>query len=263
MHRSGTSGVTRLLNLAGAHFGPDGIATEADEENPPRVLGAARHSSRRCATGCSTGRGSTGGSSWASMPTTCPTTWWLLAAPRSPRYSENQRRTAPGWSRNPASASCCRCWPRSSRPRCASTSRGSPWRSPGPCTSGTASRCRRRWASGSCTRCEPWRPRRRCPGCWCATRTSWRTRWPPPPGSSTTSPTSAWPASTTCPITTCSGSSASTSTASAKIPVGVASGSTRPSCCSRVADRRRLAAGRASAPPGVRGCPRCPGQPRA
>lgn len=34
MHRSGTSGVTRLLNLAGAWFGPDGIATEANEENP-------------------------------------------------------------------------------------------------------------------------------------------------------------------------------------------------------------------------------------
>ncbi|MBX3285279.1 MAG: sulfotransferase, partial [Actinobacteria bacterium] len=34
MHRSGTSGVTRLLNLAGAHFGPEGIATEPNEENP-------------------------------------------------------------------------------------------------------------------------------------------------------------------------------------------------------------------------------------
>ena len=34
MHRSGTSGVTRLLNLAGAWFGPPGIATEANEENP-------------------------------------------------------------------------------------------------------------------------------------------------------------------------------------------------------------------------------------
>lgn len=34
MHRSGTSGVTRLLNMAGAWFGPDGIATEANEENP-------------------------------------------------------------------------------------------------------------------------------------------------------------------------------------------------------------------------------------
>ncbi|NLD75441.1 MAG: hypothetical protein GX643_02120, partial [Acidimicrobiales bacterium] len=34
MHRSGTSGVTRLLNLAGAYFGPDGIATEPNEENP-------------------------------------------------------------------------------------------------------------------------------------------------------------------------------------------------------------------------------------
>lgn len=34
MHRSGTSGVTRLLNLAGAWFGPDGIATEPNEENP-------------------------------------------------------------------------------------------------------------------------------------------------------------------------------------------------------------------------------------
>jgi glycosyltransferase involved in cell wall biosynthesis len=34
MHRSGTSGVTRLLNLAGAWFGPEGIATEANDENP-------------------------------------------------------------------------------------------------------------------------------------------------------------------------------------------------------------------------------------
>ncbi|MEZ5140511.1 MAG: hypothetical protein R2711_17570 [Acidimicrobiales bacterium] len=34
MHRSGTSMVTRLLNLAGAYFGPEGIATEANEENP-------------------------------------------------------------------------------------------------------------------------------------------------------------------------------------------------------------------------------------
>jgi glycosyltransferase involved in cell wall biosynthesis len=34
MHRSGTSSVTRLLNLAGAYFGPEGIATETNEENP-------------------------------------------------------------------------------------------------------------------------------------------------------------------------------------------------------------------------------------
>lgn len=34
MHRSGTSSVTRLLNLAGAYFGPEGIATEANAENP-------------------------------------------------------------------------------------------------------------------------------------------------------------------------------------------------------------------------------------
>lgn len=34
MHRSGTSSVTRLLNLAGAHFGPEGIATETNDENP-------------------------------------------------------------------------------------------------------------------------------------------------------------------------------------------------------------------------------------
>ena len=34
MHRSGTSSVTRLLNLAGAYFGPEGIATEANDENP-------------------------------------------------------------------------------------------------------------------------------------------------------------------------------------------------------------------------------------
>src|SRR5205823_3824244 len=34
MHRSGTSSVARLLNLAGAYFGPEGVATEANEENP-------------------------------------------------------------------------------------------------------------------------------------------------------------------------------------------------------------------------------------
>ncbi len=34
MHRSGTSSVTRLLNLAGAYFGPEGAATEANDENP-------------------------------------------------------------------------------------------------------------------------------------------------------------------------------------------------------------------------------------
>ena len=34
MHRSGTSGVTRLLNLSGAWFGNDEIATEPNEENP-------------------------------------------------------------------------------------------------------------------------------------------------------------------------------------------------------------------------------------
>ena len=34
MHRSGTSSVTRLLNLAGAYFGPEGSATDPNEENP-------------------------------------------------------------------------------------------------------------------------------------------------------------------------------------------------------------------------------------
>ena len=34
MHRSGTSGVTGLLERAGAWFGPAGIATEANAENP-------------------------------------------------------------------------------------------------------------------------------------------------------------------------------------------------------------------------------------
>ena len=34
MHRSGTSGVTRLLNLSGAYFGPPGSATDANDENP-------------------------------------------------------------------------------------------------------------------------------------------------------------------------------------------------------------------------------------
>jgi Sulfotransferase family len=33
MHRSGTSGVTRLLNMAGAYFGPEGISNGADEGN--------------------------------------------------------------------------------------------------------------------------------------------------------------------------------------------------------------------------------------
>jgi glycosyltransferase involved in cell wall biosynthesis len=34
MHRSGTSGVTRVLNMAGAYFGPQGIAIDANNENP-------------------------------------------------------------------------------------------------------------------------------------------------------------------------------------------------------------------------------------
>src|SRR5690606_8625418 len=34
MHRSGTSMQTRLLNLAGAYFGPEGSNTGANEENP-------------------------------------------------------------------------------------------------------------------------------------------------------------------------------------------------------------------------------------
>ena len=34
MHRSGTSAVTRLVNMAGAYFGPEGIATSANDENP-------------------------------------------------------------------------------------------------------------------------------------------------------------------------------------------------------------------------------------
>ncbi|MHC4414421.1 MAG: glycosyltransferase [Planctomycetota bacterium] len=34
MHRSGTSCVTRLLNMAGAYFGPQSISTGANEENP-------------------------------------------------------------------------------------------------------------------------------------------------------------------------------------------------------------------------------------
>ena len=34
MHRSGTSSVTRLLNLAGAYFGPEGSATDPNAENP-------------------------------------------------------------------------------------------------------------------------------------------------------------------------------------------------------------------------------------
>lgn len=33
MHRSGTSSVTRLLNMAGAYFGPEGISNGADEGN--------------------------------------------------------------------------------------------------------------------------------------------------------------------------------------------------------------------------------------
>jgi glycosyltransferase involved in cell wall biosynthesis len=34
MHRSGTSSLARLLNLAGAYFGPEGIATDPNSENP-------------------------------------------------------------------------------------------------------------------------------------------------------------------------------------------------------------------------------------
>lgn len=34
MHRSGTSMQTRLLNLAGAYFGPEGVNTGANDENP-------------------------------------------------------------------------------------------------------------------------------------------------------------------------------------------------------------------------------------
>ena len=34
MHRSGTSGVTRILNMAGAYFGPEGMSNGADEGNP-------------------------------------------------------------------------------------------------------------------------------------------------------------------------------------------------------------------------------------
>ena len=34
MHRSGTSMLMRLLNLMGAYFGPEGISTGANAENP-------------------------------------------------------------------------------------------------------------------------------------------------------------------------------------------------------------------------------------
>jgi hypothetical protein len=34
MHRSGTSGVTRLLNMSGAYFGPEGMSNGADDGNP-------------------------------------------------------------------------------------------------------------------------------------------------------------------------------------------------------------------------------------
>ena len=34
MHRSGTSGITRVLNMAGAYFGPEGMSNGADEGNP-------------------------------------------------------------------------------------------------------------------------------------------------------------------------------------------------------------------------------------
>ena len=34
MHRSGTSALTRLVNMMGAYFGPDGVSTGANEENP-------------------------------------------------------------------------------------------------------------------------------------------------------------------------------------------------------------------------------------
>ena len=34
MHRSGTSVLARLLNMMGAYFGPEGIGTDANDENP-------------------------------------------------------------------------------------------------------------------------------------------------------------------------------------------------------------------------------------
>ena len=34
MHRSGTSVLARLLNLMGVYFGPEGISTGANQENP-------------------------------------------------------------------------------------------------------------------------------------------------------------------------------------------------------------------------------------
>ena len=34
MHRSGTSVLARLLNMMGAYFGPEGISTGANQENP-------------------------------------------------------------------------------------------------------------------------------------------------------------------------------------------------------------------------------------
>ena len=34
MHRSGTSMVTRLVNMMGAYFGPEGVSLGANDENP-------------------------------------------------------------------------------------------------------------------------------------------------------------------------------------------------------------------------------------
>lgn len=64
MHRSGTSGVTRLLNMAGAYFGPPGIATDANEENPKGFW--ERRDVRARATGSSREPDSTGSDSAAS-----------------------------------------------------------------------------------------------------------------------------------------------------------------------------------------------------
>ena len=46
MHRSGTSAVTRLLNMAGAYFGPEGVATAAERREPEGLLGTSRRPPR-------------------------------------------------------------------------------------------------------------------------------------------------------------------------------------------------------------------------
>jgi hypothetical protein len=102
MHRSGTSGVTRLLNLAGAYFGPPrAAATEANEENPKGLLGAARRAGNVCdgllhGAGFDWWTGSTGFDVGRPAGRPCPDGAGL--GPRSPTMLDRARTpTARGW----------------------------------------------------------------------------------------------------------------------------------------------------------------------